>query len=846
PQIYAAAGQLSVSSSNSPDYVATLVSYKLNLRGPSLTVHTACSTSMVALHLACEALRNSECDMALCGGVSLELPVAWGYTHAEGGIMSPTGHCRAFDASSDGTLWGSGGGMVVLKRLSEALADGDDIRAVVLGNAINNDGSDKVGFSAPSVEGQAAVVAQALGLAEVDPRTVTYVEAHGTGTALGDPIEVAALSSVFGRDTTDTGWCGLGSVKTNIGHLGPAAGMAGLIKTVLALRHGLIPPSLHFEHPHPKIDFDSGPFYVNATLSRWESPDGPRRAGVSSFGIGGTNAHVILEQAPEPSDRSGPRRPVELVQLSARTDTALAASTRRLAGHLAGHTEHTAGHAADRSPDHPADSRADDRADLADVAFTLRHGRAAFTHRGALVARDAADAATGLEDSRRWVTGTAEGAPPRVAFLFSGQGAQYAGMGAGLYATEPVFADAVDECAEICADLLDRDLRELLVIGEPDGVPGQADADRELARTVHTQPALFTVEYALTRLWRSWGIEPAAAVGHSIGEYVAATVAGVFTPADALRLVAARGALMQGMPPGAMLAVQAEESRVRAELPAELAVATVNGPRTCVVAGPTAAVASFAAALAERGVGSKKLRTSHAFHSPMMEPILGEFRDRVADVPRSAPTLPFLSNVTGQWITEAEATDPSYWARHLRDAVRFGDCVATLLAEGPWSMVEVGPGRSLSGLVRMQLPKGSVAPLPSLPGPTDRSADLATMYAAAGRLWVAGAPVDVDGAVPRGRRVSLPTYPYERRYHWVEPVSASLDAEPEAPGAAPVEDWFAVPVWRQAAAVAPGPGPERCLVLGDGPRATGLVARLRAAGAEVTVVRSGERFGRDG
>ncbi|TDP95213.1 SDR family NAD(P)-dependent oxidoreductase [Labedaea rhizosphaerae] len=811
PKIMASSGALSVSLGSSSDFLATFTSYKLNLRGPSFTVLTACSTSLVALHLACESLRNGECDMALAGGVCIELPLGAGYLPAEGGVLAADGHCRPFDADATGTLWGSGGGVLLVKRLSEAIEDGDDIRAVILGDAINNDGSTKVGFTAPSVDGQAEVIAQALGMADIDPRTISYVEAHGTATALGDPIEVAALTNAFHSGTDETGWCALGSVKSNIGHLSQGAGVAGVIKTVLAMRHGLIPPTLHFEKPNPQLDLPSTPFYVNATLSKWDANGTPRRAGVSSFGMGGTNAHILLEEAPALDLRRTDRRPAALLRLSARSQAALSAMLDQLATHLGEHPE----------------------LDLADVAHTLRVGRAKHPHRAVVVAGDPADAVLALRDRKRRQAGIAGAQPPSVAFLFSGQGSQYPGMAAELYEHEPVFRTAVDECVDAFGET-GATVRSALL---------DASAEEPLRGTDITQPALFAIEYGLAQLWLSWGVRPGAMIGHSIGELVAATLAGVFTLADAARLVVTRGRLMQAMPAGAMLAVRADESEIAALLPEGLSIATVNGPGTCVVAGATELVDAFAQALSDNGTSSKRLKTSHAFHSPTMDPVLDEFAAAVAAVPLRAPSMPFLSNVTGTWITGEQATDPRYWARQVRETVRFGQCVATVLAKGSWAFVECGPGKQLAGLVRMQLPKGdkdALPPLPSLPPPGEKARPLDLLYGAAGRLWTVGVDLSDDSCGASGRRVSLPTYPYERKYYWIDPApvdaAAAAVAAPVRTGALPLDEWFSVPTWRQSVASAPASTPERFLVLGEAPD---LVAALRDAGAEV--VEAGDR-----
>jgi acyl transferase domain-containing protein len=736
---------------NDRDHLTTLVSYKLNLRGPSLTLQTACSTSLVAVHVACQSLLNGESDLALAGGVSLGFPRRTGYVYQDGGIMSPDGHCRAFDADARGTVCGEGVGIVVLKRLAEALDDGDTIYAVVKSSAINNDGSQKVGYTAPSIDGQAEVIAEALALADIDPDTIGYIEAHGTGTPLGDPIEIAALTQVFGERTEASSRCALGSVKTNVGHLDTAAGVTGLIKAALAVRDGVLPPSLHFSQPNPRTKLNDGPFYVNARLSPWAADASPRRAGVSSFGIGGTNAHVILEQAPASTSTAAARRH-HLLALSARSSTALDAMTARLAEHLT------------RWPE----------TDLADVAYTLQVGRCAFAHRRVVICTDRDDAVASLESNagRRWLDGRMDSSDRPVAFMFPGQGSQYVDMAAGLYQSEPVFRQHLDHCAELLRPHLADDLRSVIY-------PGTERAEwaaTQLVRTELAQPALFAVEYALAQLWMSFGVQPAAMIGHSIGEYVAACLAGVLSLEDALALVAARGRLMQALPPGGMLAVPMSEADLRPLLEGHLSIAAVNAPELSVVSGPPDAVESVGQRLAERGIEARRLHTSHAFHSSMVEPILEEFTETVRRLQLGAPSLPYISNVTGTWITQRDVEDPSYWARHLRQTVRFADGLRDLLADPGRLLLEVGPGRTLSALVSAQHQSAAdhIA-LTTLRHPLDRQSDDAFLLTTLGRLWLSGAPIDwpsTHGSEQR-RRVPLPSYPFERQRYFIEPGATS-------------------------------------------------------------------------
>jgi amino acid adenylation domain-containing protein len=823
-RVQALAGRYQAFIANDKDFVPTRASYKLNLRGPSINVQTACSSSLVAVHLACQSLRAGECDMALAGGVALRSPQKVGYLWEEGSIPSPDGHCRAFDARAQGTVFGNGVGIVVLKPLDRALADGDTIHAVLKGTAINNDGAHKVGYTAPSVEGQAQVIADALDAAGVDAASVTCLEAHGTGTPMGDPIEVAALTEVFKARTDMRGFCALGSVKTNIGHLDTAAGVAGLIKTVLALKHREIPPSLHFESPNPRIDFAAGPFFVNTGLRPWEPPaGGPRRAGVSSFGIGGTNVHAVLEEAPAVLP-SGASRPFQLLVLSARTPAALDALAGDLSAALSG------------SSDLP----------LVDVAHTLRVGRRAFAHRRVLVCESRKEAAAALRGDapEMLLGGLVEGAAPEVAFLFSGQGSQHAGMARGLYDSEPVFRHALDECCELLRPHLSLDLRTLLF----PAAGMEEEAGRALERTELAQPALFAVEHSLARLWMAWGVRPAALLGHSVGEYVAACLAGVFTLAEALALVALRGQLMQSLPPGAMLSVQLSEAEVVPFLGGELSLAAVNGPAATVVSGPFEAVAALERRLEARGVRSRRLHTSHAFHSAMMEPILDTFAAEVEKIAPQPPRIPYVSNLTGTWIKAAEATDPRYWARHLRGAVRFADNVRELLAEPGRILLEVGPGNALATLARQSVPAGQGRLVcTSLPHPREERPDGAAILQTLGRLWLAGVEIDWDGFVAseRRRRVSLPLYPFERRRYWLEPQPRTAAPAARLVKKADPAEWTWAPLWTQTVPPRfPVEGGASWLLLADseGPGARlaeRLAAALETQGRRVTLARTG-------
>ena len=760
PDLIDMVGEFQVMLGNEKDYITTRVANKLSLTGPAVSVHTACSTSLVAVAQAFHALRTGQCRMALAGGASITCPPRSGYLYNEGSMLSPDGHTRSFDAKAKGTVFSDGATVVLLKRLSDAVADGDTIYAVLRGAAINNDGGAKASFTAPSVDGQAAVIEAALASAGVEARSISYVETHGTATPMGDPIEVEGLTRAYAAHTADAGFCTIGSLKSNVGHMVTAAGAAGLIKAALSMHAEAIPASLHYESPNPAIDFDASPFRVNDQLRPWPREATPRRAGVSSFGVGGTNAHVIIEEAPLRVASDAATGP-QLLTLSARSPAALAAAATRLADHLDTHRD----------------------AALADVAHTLRVGRKQFAHRACVVAESFDDAVAALRtaDSAARASGSVNAWVPQPVFMFPGQGAQYAGMGRALYAGDAVFRSAFDDCLKAFDGVLGFDLRERMF----------SDDASALTPTSVTQPATFALEYALARQLMALHVAPAAMIGHSVGEFAAAVLAGVMRLEDAARLVAQRGALMQALPAGTMLSVRLSAAELLPLLPEGISLAADNGPAVCVAAGPSDAIENLRAALEAKGIVAKTLQTSHAFHSAMMDAAVAPFEALVRETPLSPPGLPIYSTLTGRLLTDAEATDPHYWARHLRETVRFSPAVREVLGQLAHPLfVEIGPRNTLATLVRQHATKAVPAPAASLlPDPAGESA---AWRLAAGRLWAQGVEIDLGALDPRARkhRVRLPTYPFERKRFWVEMATAS--AAPIASVAAPALDSSAI------------------------------------------------------
>ena len=845
--------RLQVLFSNDKDYLTTRTAYKLNLRGPAVTVQTACSSGLVAAHLACQSLLSGEVDLALAGGVTVKVQQKRGYVyHPQGGLFSPDGHCRSFDARADGSVFGNGLGVVALRRLTDARADGDVIHAVIKGSSVSNDGSTRVGFTAPGIDGQSRAIQAALRMAEVEPSTVGYVEGHGSGTSLGDPIEVRALQQAFGPGPART--CALGSVKSNFGHLDSAAGIAGLIKTILAVEHAELPPTLHYESTNPKIKLEGSPFYVNDKLETWSSAR-PRRAGVSSFGVGGTNAHAIVEEAPAPSP-SGPSRAQQLLLVSARTPTALETATDALVPCLEGQTE----------------SPTDEAEPLADIAFTLATTRRHFPHRRALICRDRREAAQALRgrDGAKLLQGVSADEPRPVAFLFSGLGEQYVDMGVGLCRSERVFREALDACAESLLAPSGVDIRKLLypagtdieeqtggldfkrMVGRQTAPPDEAA--QRLSRTAVVQPVLFSIGYALAQQWLAWGIRPDAVGGYSIGEYLAACLAGVLSLPDALRVVAARARLMDALPAGAMLGISLPAADLGRRLDGrQLWFAAINDPMACVVAGTEEAVAGLENELREERVVHRRVPTAHAFHTPLMQPAMDAFRDVLAQIALRAPELPMVSNVSGTWAGE-EVTDPEYWVRHACEPVRFADMLSALWDDPQRILLEVGPGQTLCGFA-LQHPVARDNPqalaLPSMRNRFDRQPDLGFIQATLAKLWTAGQEPDF-AAYYEGetrRKVALPPHPFERQRYWVDPLGAPgervVSEAPSAPARNTPDHWFYEPQWKRAvlpeAAEASTTG---WLLFADrGGLSDGVAALLRARGHRVIVVRPGEAWG---
>jgi len=742
---------------NDKDFLPTRIAYKLNLKGPAMAIQCACSTSLIAITQACESLRSGTSDMALAGGVSLTFPQKRDYLYTPEGMASADGHCRSFDAGATGTVFGEGVGLIALRRLDDAIADGDEIIAVIKGYAQNNDGADKAGYAAPSVSGQVEMILEAHRNAGVEARSIGYLEAHGTGTPLGDPIEVAALTEAFSRTTDETAFCGLGTAKTNVGHLDIAAGVTGLIKTALTLKHGVIPPLANFEKPNPKIDFSHSALFPVTERTDWSRREAPRRAGVSALGVGGTNVHVVLEEAPVLKPIPATPSKNLYFPLSATSPEALAASVQQL-GEFAGTTQ----------------------LDLSDIAFTLQEGRRQYDHRTTLSARSLSELATRCEAH----SGKAVKHSPnftRLAFLFPGQGAQHPGMARDLYKNEAVFREVLDECAAILAPEIGRNLIDLIV-------PPQ-DRLEEMATTLRdtslAQPAIFSVSYALAKQWQHWGIEPDTLVGHSIGEFAAATFAGVFELRDALLLIARRGRLMSDLPGGVMISVRATESEIEPFLGNDFDLAAINGEKALVLAGPHEGADALEQKIASAGLITKRLHTSHAFHSRMMDPIVAEFEAAVRSIPLSAPSRRIFSTVKVDWLSDTDATDPGYWASHLRQPVRFYDAITSLWRDASTGFLEVGPGNTLATLAGQNPDRKNAAPsLSSLPHPAKDESSHEHLLTTAGTLWSHGwktnwATLEERGTAPR-RRVPLPTYPFQRERFWIEP--------PEDAAAAPVTD----------------------------------------------------------
>ena len=813
---------------NDKDFLSTRVSHVFDLHGPSINLQTACSTSLVAIHYAIQALRSGEIDMALAGGVTIELPQGRGYEFKENEILSPDGHCHAFDHRAQGTVFGSGAGAVALRRLSDAVADGDHIWAVIRGSAVNNDGAQKAGYLAPSVDGQTQAIAKALDDAGVAAQSIGMVECHGTGTYLGDPIEVAALTEAYRAETEAVDFCRIGSVKTNIGHLDTAAGIAGLAKATLALKNAQIPPSLGYEAPNPAIPFDGSPFRVNDTLTDWEAQADPRRAAINALGVGGTNAHMILEEAPDRAASEESDWPFQPLVISAASKSALDANASALAAHL-------------RGTDQP----------LADIAHTLKNGRRAFAQRRVLVAETHAEAADLLDqnDTRRVFSHEALGEAPEVVFMFPGGGAQYAGMARDLYETEPEFAEWMDRGLDHLSPQLDYDIRALWL---PEA--GDIDAANETLKKPSVQlPLIAITEYALAKLWMSWGVQPAAMVGHSMGENVAACLAGVMSFENLIDLVLLRGRLFDEVPAGGMLSISAPLSSIEPLLGDDLDIASVNAPELIAVSGPQAALDAMSERLTNVDLDHQRIAIDIAAHSRMLEPILQRYHDFLSKLDLQEPSVQVISNRSGQPLTASEATSPDYWVGQLRNTVNFADCITTLSARPGRVYLEVGPGKALSALAQMSDTVSPNQVISTLRHPDQEVADDLYFMTVIARLWACGVEADwsqIWGEAKRNR-VVLPTYQFQRSRYFIEPGKAvAAESAPALTRTDDIADWGSVPAWRPAFADCDldvttelGDTPLTWLIFGDAEGHAGPVTeRLINAGHKVLTVRAGDAF----
>ncbi len=812
---------------NDKDYLATRVSYKLNLHGPSYTVQSACSTSLVAVHQACQSLLNLECDMCLAGGASVQALNTNGYKYIPGGPFSADGYCRPFDSEANGTVFGSGVGVVLLKRLDDAIDDNDHIYAMIKGSAVNNDGSRKAGYTAPSVAGLSEVVVDALDNADVDAKTIGFVEAHGTGTELGDPIEIAALSKVFSTDADDKKYCAIGSVKSTVGHLDAAAGVTGLIKTALSLYHNSIPPNVNFTKPNPKLNLENSPFFINTGAESFQNFDHPKRACVNAMGIGGTNSFVVLEQAPvrTPSESS---TNTKILLCSGKTKEALERVTENLAEYLL----------------------SNENVNLADIAYTLQIGRKHFQHRSAIVCEDQIEGAKKLTNNMSSIVGAVGKESCCVAFMFPGQGNQYINMAKDIYEKEPVFQTEFDRCVNILSSHIDCDLSEIIFPLQGNMIKDHSDLDK----TAYAQPALFVVEYALAQLWMSWGIYPTVMLGHSIGEYVAACLSGVWSLEDTLYLVAERGRLMQEMPAGDMMSVALDEQALKPLLDDSISIAAINTFNATVVSGPASNITNLHDQLTEQGVRCVPLRTSHAFHSSMMDPMLEPYAKILQKVTFSSPKIPFVSNLTGTWITQDEAVDVNYWVQHLRSAVRCAEGLGELLEYPAQVLVEVGPGISLTSMTSQHsLRASNQIVVASTPHPQDKKPALDYLFTSLSTVWAGGCDVNWSN-FNKGKklnRVPLPTYPFAKESYWIQPGSGTDNSDVANSISHSNEANLFLPTWKRdvrwhvkkSQQIAPA---EYLVFMNSEYFSESLAEKLIDDGHKVVTVKMGETFQRTG